>query len=83
MAWCSDPCRREISSWTSRRISAARERIEAEGKAWGRPRRLTEVDCSKIAALKTADFFGNVPGALALLNQLGRDEPPRSGDELE
>ena len=43
----------------------------------------------KIAALRTADFFregarrANVPGALALLDQLGRDEPPRSGDELE
>jgi hypothetical protein len=25
----------------------------------------------------------DLPGALALLDRLGRDEPPRSGDELE
>jgi len=43
----------------------------------------------KIAALRTADFFreharrANLSGALALLDRLGRDEPPRSGDELE
>jgi hypothetical protein len=43
----------------------------------------------KIAALRIADFFrerarrANLPDALALLDQLGRDEPPRSGDELE
>jgi hypothetical protein len=43
----------------------------------------------KIAALRTADYFreraqrANLSAALALLDQLGRDEPPRSGDELE
>ena len=43
----------------------------------------------KVAALRTADLFrerarrGDMRGALALLDQLGRDEPPRSGDELE
>ena len=43
----------------------------------------------KIAALRTADFFrerarrANVTGALELLDRLGRDEPPRVGDELE
>ena len=43
----------------------------------------------KVAALRTADLFrerarrADMRGALALLDQLGRDEPPRSGDELE
>jgi hypothetical protein len=43
----------------------------------------------KIAALRTADFFrecarrANLSGALALLDRVGCDEPPRSGDELE
>ena len=42
----------------------------------------------KIAALRTTDFFrerarrANLPAALALLDELGSDEPPRSGDEL-
>src|SRR5216683_4103022 len=49
MAWAAKMERLAINE----RISAARERIEAEGKAWGRPRRLSEADCSKIAALKT------------------------------
>lgn len=34
------------------RISAARERIEAEGKTWGRPRRLSKLECTQIAALR-------------------------------
>src|SRR5207253_8705934 len=43
----------------------------------------------KIAALRTADFFreraarANLTDALALLDRLGRDEPPRLGDERE
>ena len=43
----------------------------------------------KVAALRTADFFrdrarrANVPAALALLNKLGNDDPPRAGDELK
>ena len=42
----------------------------------------------KVAALRTADYFrerakrADVPGALALLDSLGGDEPPREGDEL-
>ena len=42
----------------------------------------------KVAALRTVDFFrerakrADVPGALALLDSLGNDEPPREGDEL-
>lgn len=42
----------------------------------------------KVAALRTADYFrerarrADVPGALALLDGLGDDEPPREGDEL-
>jgi hypothetical protein len=43
----------------------------------------------KISALRIADFFrerakrADVKGALALLDRLGTDEPPRPGDELE
>ena len=43
----------------------------------------------KIAALRTADFFrerakrADIPAALALLDSIGRDEPPRPGDESE
>ncbi len=43
----------------------------------------------KIAALRTADFFrdrarrADIPAALALLDRLGSDEPPRPGDELD
>ena len=43
----------------------------------------------KIAALRTADFFrerarrANVEAALAILDRLGTDEPPRAGDEIE
>ena len=42
----------------------------------------------KVAALRTADFFrerarrADVKGALALLDSIGGDEPPRSGDEM-
>ncbi|ABS26857.1 recombinase family protein [Anaeromyxobacter sp. Fw109-5] len=34
------------------RIAAARERLEAEGKPWGRPSRLTSGDVAKIVALQ-------------------------------
>jgi hypothetical protein len=43
----------------------------------------------KVAALRTVDFFrerarrADVPAALALLDSIGGDEPPPSGDELE
>lgn len=43
----------------------------------------------KIAALRTADFFreharrANVEAALAVLDRVGTDEPPRAGDEIE
>ena len=42
----------------------------------------------KISALRTADYFqeraarADIPAALALLDQMGTDEPPREGDEL-
>ena len=42
----------------------------------------------KIAALRTADFFrerarrANIPAALAILDRIGDDAPPRPGDEL-
>ena len=41
-----------------------------------------------VAALRTADYFreralrANVPAAIALLDRLGMDVPPRAGDEL-
>jgi hypothetical protein len=43
----------------------------------------------KVAALRTADFFrerarrAKVEAALELLDRLGNDETPRSGDEIE
>jgi hypothetical protein len=43
----------------------------------------------KIAALRTADYFrersrrADINSALALLDGLGTNEPPRSGDELD
>jgi hypothetical protein len=43
----------------------------------------------KIAALRTADFFrerarrANAKAALALLDRLGNDKSPQSGDEIE
>lgn len=42
----------------------------------------------KIAALRTVGFFcerarrADPPAALALLDRLGNDDPPRSGDDL-
>jgi hypothetical protein len=42
-----------------------------------------------VAPLRTADFFrdrasrANVPAALALMAQLGNDDPPREGDALD
>ena len=42
----------------------------------------------KIAALRTADYFrdrarlADIPAALALLDRIGNDDPPRPGDEL-
>ena len=42
----------------------------------------------KISALRTADYFQeraarpDIPAALALLDHMGTDEPPREGDEL-
>jgi len=49
MAWASKMERLAINE----RISAARERIEAEGKAWGRPRRLKDAEHEKMLALKS------------------------------
>lgn len=43
----------------------------------------------KISALRTADFFrerarrADIGQALALLDRIGGNEPPRPGDELE
>jgi hypothetical protein len=43
----------------------------------------------KIAALRTAEYLrerarrADAQGALALLERLGTDEPPRLGDEIE
>jgi DNA invertase Pin-like site-specific DNA recombinase len=49
MAWASKMERLAINE----RISAARERVEAEGKAWGRPRRLKDAEREKVLALKS------------------------------
>jgi hypothetical protein len=43
----------------------------------------------KVSALRTVDFFreratrADVPAALRLLDEIGSDAPPRSGDELQ
>jgi len=49
LAWAAKVERLAIND----RISAARERIESEGKSWGRPRRLKEADRLRIAALRS------------------------------
>lgn len=49
-----------VLSWSARmerqaineRISAARDRMEAEGRSWGRQPRLTPADCARVAAMK-------------------------------
>ena len=38
------------------RIAAARERLEAEGRPWGRPLRLTRADAERIVALQAQGF---------------------------
>lgn len=48
MAWAAKMERIAINE----RISAARERVEAEGKQWGRPRRLDEEAVKRVQAMK-------------------------------
>jgi DNA invertase Pin-like site-specific DNA recombinase len=48
MAWASKMERVAINE----RISAARERVEAEGRSWGRPRRLDEAAVARARALR-------------------------------
>jgi len=48
MAWGAKMERLAINE----RISAARERIEAEGGQWGRPKRLSDADCARVRAMK-------------------------------
>lgn len=48
MAWAAKMERLAINE----RISAARERLRAEGRAWGRPPRLTAQDCEKVRQLR-------------------------------
>lgn len=50
MAWAAKMERLAINE----RISAARERVEAEGRSWGRPRRMNEAQIAKVRALKAA-----------------------------
>lgn len=50
MAWAAKMERIAINE----RISAARERVEGEGRKWGRPSRLTDQDREKIVSLKNA-----------------------------
>lgn len=48
IAWAAKMERLAINE----RIAAARERLEAEGKPWGRPRRLSAGDCERLRALR-------------------------------
>jgi putative DNA-invertase from lambdoid prophage Rac len=48
IAWAAKMERLAINE----RISAARERLEAEGRQWGRPSRLTEADRARLRALR-------------------------------
>lgn len=48
MAWASKMERLAINE----RIAAARDRVEAEGRSWGRPSRLTEADRQRIGDLR-------------------------------
>ncbi len=48
MSWAAKMERLAINE----RIAAARERVEAEGKTWGRPSRFTDSDLVKLKALR-------------------------------
>jgi DNA invertase Pin-like site-specific DNA recombinase len=48
IAWAAKMERLAINE----RISAARERLEAEGRPWGRPPRLSAAECARIRALR-------------------------------
>jgi DNA invertase Pin-like site-specific DNA recombinase len=48
LAWAAKAERAAINE----RISAARERVEAEGKTWGRPRRLAESQVKQVRSLR-------------------------------
>ena len=48
IAWAAKMERLAIND----RISAARERLEAEGRPWGRPSRLSELDRARLRALR-------------------------------
>ncbi len=65
MAWSAKMERVAINE----RIAAARERVEASGGAWGRPRRLSEADVAQVAALRSA---GRSVRAIAVALKLPR-----------
>ena len=48
MAWAAKMERLAINE----RIAAARERVEAEGRKWGRPSRFTEEERAKVLAMR-------------------------------
>ena len=48
LAWAAKMERLAINE----RISAARDRMEGEGKAWGRPMRLSAADCARLRGLR-------------------------------
>ena len=48
LAWAAKMERLAIGE----RISAARDRMEGEGKAWGRPKRLSEAECERLRNLR-------------------------------
>jgi DNA invertase Pin-like site-specific DNA recombinase len=60
---------------TAERIAAARERIEAEGGRWGRPRRMTRADVERAVALRAA---GRSIRAIAVALKIPRQTIARS-----
>ena len=50
MAWAAKMERLAINE----RISAARERVEAEGRSWGRPKKMNHREREKMIAMKTS-----------------------------
>ncbi len=82
MAWAAKMERLAINE----RISAARDRLEAEGRPWGRPRRMGNLDCAQAAQLRSEGCSVRqiaqtlrVPRstvALALSRKAASPEPP-------
>jgi hypothetical protein len=74
--------------WLQASLKAEAERLaKAEGTTLNQF--INVAVAEKVAALRTAHFFrertrrADLPAALALLDRVGSDDPPRPGDELE